>query len=244
MKPTLLTEAIKSHIVIHIRLRSEIQMALNNPFAGGPDYVVALRNALEAIPNAYVRPPAAGGEQISIRFPDSRLAMVKAIEERCKHARWNRSQVINTLFERGLFELFRQLGDQTVEGIMDDVASETVPTLNRFAGIADQLKEFNRFRIYPAVQKRHSNGLYSEIEITWHDLRLNERSDRIDLSGEQWGLQLPVSRLKGIIPDTVRDAKDFFKNAILELDLQVILQGKDFELVPLRPTYLERKRKR
>jgi hypothetical protein len=111
-------------------------MALHNPFAGGPDFVAALRNALDGIPNTYVRPPPAGGEQISTRFPESRMALVKALEKHCEQAGWNRSQIINALFERGLFELLNLLHDNTVETAMSDVVAETAPTVSRYACVA------------------------------------------------------------------------------------------------------------
>jgi hypothetical protein len=150
-------------------------MALNNPFAGGPDFVAAMRNALDGIPNTYVRPPPSGGEQISIRFPESRMALVKALEQHCQQAGWNRSQIINALFERGLFELFNLLRDNTVETIMNDVVAETAPTVYRYAGVADQLRGFNRFRLYPSIQKETTNSPNRELEVVWHDLQLPSR---------------------------------------------------------------------
>src|SRR5882757_4072384 len=100
--------------VTHINCYTDIQMASQNPIAGGPDFLISLRNALERA-DGYKRPPPTGGTQISIRFSDDRLAILDAV---CKHSDWNRNQVINAFVDRGLFELFHYAGDEAVDSIM------------------------------------------------------------------------------------------------------------------------------
>jgi hypothetical protein len=209
--------------------------------AGGPDYVAVLRNALENAPGAYAHPPSSGGDQISIRFPDSTAAIIEAIAAHCRQPDWNRNQVINALVDRGLFDLFCVLGDATMEEIMKAVASRIAPTFQPLAGLSDRLREFNRFRLYPSIQERKPGGLFGEVDITWTEARVDKQTGDLDLFGEGWKLHLHVTHLVDFIRDTERDAKDRFKNVYLELNVVVIKNGKQFGLTPRNPTLLEQR---
>lgn len=214
-------------------------MALNNPLAGGPDYVAALRNALEHVPGGYMRPPSTGGDQISIRFPESTAAIVEAIASCCEEPDWNRNQIINALVDRGLFDLFSVLGDATVRTIMSDVISKTAPAFQPFAAVADRLREFNRYRLYPAVQEHKPNGLIGEVDLTWIGAHVDNQTGDLKLSGDGWGLNLHVTHIVNFIRDTERDAQDRFKNVYLELNVVVVKRGDKFDLTPRSPSLLE-----
>jgi hypothetical protein len=213
-------------------------MALNNPMAGGPDYAGVLRNALEKRPGAYAVPPSSGGEQVSIRLPEHTAALVDAITKRCEGPAWNRSQVLNALIDRGLYDLFNLLGDKTAKAIVDEIASKTAPKINPYAGVADQFRQFNRFRLYPAIQEPNPAGGFGELDVVWIGANVNEETGDIDLSGDRWSLRLHVSHLIALIADTVR--ADGFKNVYLQLNVAVVRERRGtFKLVPLHPTALE-----
>jgi len=91
-------------------------MVTINRMAGGPNYVEALRNALEEQTMNYGRPPSSGGTQISLRFRDDRLMLLEQLSE---HSGWNRNQVVDTLLETGLFVLFSRLSNKTQNKIID-----------------------------------------------------------------------------------------------------------------------------
>jgi hypothetical protein len=214
-------------------------MALRNPMSGGPDYAAVLRNALESKPGTYMAPPSSGGEQVSIRLPEHTAAIIAAITARCQRPEWNRSQVLNALIDRGLFDLFNLLSDKAAKDIMSDIESKKAPPFDPYAGVADRLREFNRYRLYPAIQERHPSGLFGEVDLTWTSARINETSGDIELSGDGWSLRLHVSHLVELVRDTARDAQDGFKNVYLELNVSVIRKVRGFVTVPLRPTALE-----
>jgi hypothetical protein len=214
-------------------------MAINNPMSGGPDYAGVLRNALENTPGAYAAPPSTGGEQVSIRLPEFTGAMIDAITARCHRPGWNRSQVLNALIDRGLFDLFNLLSDKTARAIMGDIASKIVPTINPYAGMADRLRQFNRFRLYPAIQEHKSTGMFAESEITWTSASVDDKTGDLKLYSDGWTLPLHVSHLEDIVRDTTRDSEDGFKNVYLQLNVCVVKQGRGFKLSPLRPAALE-----
>jgi hypothetical protein len=215
-------------------------MALNNPMAGGPDYAGVLRNALENKPGAYAVPPSTGGEQVSIRLPEFTGALIDAITARCQRPVWNRSQVLNALIDRGLYDLFNLLGDKTAKALVDDIASKTVPKINPFAGMADRLRQFNRFRLYPAMQERKPGGLFGELEVVWTSAEVDEVTGALKLSGDGWSLPLHLSHLVDLVRDTTRDAADAFKNVYLQLNVAVVRQGRNtLKVIPLHPTALE-----
>lgn len=131
-------------------------MAINNPFAGSPDFVRALASAIESIPNAYTRAPQAGGAATSVRMPDERVACLDAV---AKASGWTRNEVVNALLDKGLFVLFHELGDSDVEKIMDSVGKQFSPpshaTTNmelhnghRFSAIARQMRSGRWHPIY------------------------------------------------------------------------------------------------
>lgn len=99
-------------------------MAKHNPFLGGPDYVVILKNALEQQRKGlYARPPSTGGTQFSIRLRPGRLAVLNQIGDQ---AGWNRNQVIDALLEVGLVALFNTLGDKAADGVMTAAVSKAM----------------------------------------------------------------------------------------------------------------------
>lgn len=92
-------------------------MANLNPMAGGPDFVEILRNALEPVKNAtYIRPPFTGGNQVSVRLAQDRIALLDRLSDR---SGWNRNQIIDALIDKGLLILFNTLSDATADEIMD-----------------------------------------------------------------------------------------------------------------------------
>jgi hypothetical protein len=112
---------IESHYVIHFVI------VQNNPMSG-PAHIVALANALERErrPNAYVRPPPTGGDQISVRLGTALLAHMDVIGQA---SGWTRVQVLTALIDRGLFDLYANLSDETGEAIMEKLANALVPTM-------------------------------------------------------------------------------------------------------------------
>lgn len=106
---------------------------LNNPFAG-PAHVVALANSLdrERRPGAYTRPPPTGGAQISVRLADHLMTHLDILGQR---SGWTRIQVLTALLERGLFDLYDQLSDETGEALMDDLTNQLVPTMQGESGL-------------------------------------------------------------------------------------------------------------
>jgi hypothetical protein len=101
-------------------------MAKHNPFAGGPDYAVILKGALEQQRKAlYARPPSTGGTQFSIRLRPGRLAVINQI---ATQTGWNRNQVIDALLEVGLVALFGALADKVADAVMTAAASRSLET--------------------------------------------------------------------------------------------------------------------
>ena len=96
----------------------------NNPFVGGPAYIVALRNALEQRSNEFVTPPRTGGAQISTRFDDFILNHVDAIVE---ESGWNRAEVLYALVQRGLFDLYEFVSPDVIEGNVKAILSKIMP---------------------------------------------------------------------------------------------------------------------
>src|SRR5262252_712284 len=94
-------------------------MARSNPMSG-PAYVIALLNALEVDkrPSDYRTPPRTGGTQISIRLDDYIFNHVDAI---VSLSRWNRSEVLYALVQRGLFDLYEFAAPETVETIVQKI---------------------------------------------------------------------------------------------------------------------------
>jgi len=101
-------------------------MLLANPMSG-PAYIVALRNALERDKRAteYNQPPKQrGGPQLSVRLDDFLFNHLDAIAEK---SGWNRSEVINALIHRGLFDLYEYSHPDTVEEIVLSVVDKVAP---------------------------------------------------------------------------------------------------------------------
>jgi hypothetical protein len=98
---------------------------LVNPLSG-PAYVLALRNALEQRPTSqFQSPPRTGGTQISIRLPDFILGHIEAITAK---SGWNRSEVIDAVLQRGLFDLYAFIEKPKVaEELINDVAAKLAP---------------------------------------------------------------------------------------------------------------------
>ena len=80
------------------------------PHGGGPDFVMSLRVALSAweLKSVYTpMAPAAGGEQISIRLPKDKIALLDVVASR---SGWSRNQVLLALLDPGLRSLFEGQG--------------------------------------------------------------------------------------------------------------------------------------
>jgi len=98
-------------------------MARNNPFAGGPDYVRVLANALGAKAQLWTEPPSTGGTQFSIRLRPGRLAIINQIAD---YTKWNRNQVIDALLQAALAQLFEALPPKTAEGLITAASQNAV----------------------------------------------------------------------------------------------------------------------
>ncbi len=98
-----------------------------NPFSG-PNYIVALRNAVERHirPNEYMEAPKTGGTQISLRLPENVLNHIEILVEKSE---WNRAEILQTLIERGLFDLYSGLNGSTVEEIIESVVAKSIPPM-------------------------------------------------------------------------------------------------------------------
>jgi hypothetical protein len=218
-------------------------MASHNPIAGGPDFVAVLRNALEKTPGGYCTPPPTGGTQISSRFADDRLAILDAI---CEISGWNRNQVINAFVDRGLFELFSYVGDEIVEKVMSHAAERVIPTFDSGAAVVKQIAAYNRFRIYPALHRIRDGQPPEVLEKVWTVSFVDRDKGTVTLDeATQLGYRLPlhVAHIDRVQPDTVQDAKDGFKNALLTLNVQVLLKGRNLALVPISPDSPARRRR-
>jgi len=208
-------------------------MASQNPIAGGPDFVIVLRNALEKTSGGYCTPPPTGGTQVSSRFADDRLAILDAV---CEHSSWNRNQVINAFVDRGLFELFNYLGDDVVEKIMTHAAERVIPTFDPAAALVKQVGAYNRFRIYPALQRLRDGQPPEVLDKVWTVSFVDRDKGTVTLDeATQLGYRLPlhVTHIDRVQPDTIQDTKDGFKNALLALNVQVTLKGQNLALVPI-----------
>ena len=91
-------------------------MAKNNPMAGGPDFIELLKNALEGRVAGFVRPPATGGTQVSVRFREDRLMLLDTLAER---SGWNRTQIIDVLIDKGIYVLFERLTTGAAGEVME-----------------------------------------------------------------------------------------------------------------------------
>lgn len=114
----------------------------DNPFSG-PAHHVALRNALEREhrPGAYLQPPPTGGAQISTRLSEPLLTHLDVVG---KAAGWTRVQVLTALIERGLFDLYEILSDETGEAIMNSLANQVVPTMQADSSLTSEAKRLAR----------------------------------------------------------------------------------------------------
>ena len=83
--------------------------------AGGPAYILALRNALEGRASEFQEPPRTGGKQQSIRLDDHLAQHVDVIS---KMTGWNRTEIFSTLIQRGLFDLYEMTDQKTAENML------------------------------------------------------------------------------------------------------------------------------
>jgi hypothetical protein len=90
------------------------QMARNNPFAG-VSFGTMLAKAIEGSATISTQPPSSGGTQVSLRFNEDRLALLDTLSARTG---WNRNQIVSALVDSGLFSVFEQLRNATVEDVM------------------------------------------------------------------------------------------------------------------------------
>lgn len=218
-------------------------MASRNPVSSGPDFVLALRNALEKAEGAYSKPPLTGGTQISCRFADDRLAMLDAISEQ---SGWNRNQLISALLDRGLFELFRHLEDDVMERIMMHTTDKVAPTFDVSAAIMNEIAAYNRFRIFPAPQRIRKDQLPEALNSKWLLARTDRDRGLLEFSSGAmgWSMPLHVSHVERVTCDSLQDAKDTFKNAMLELNVQVVMHGNEISLLPISDSSSPLKRRR
>lgn len=94
-------------------------MSRANPMSGIA-HIVALKNALER--NAeYDTPPRTGGTQVSIRLDEFLYNHVETIVDR---ARWNRGEVLTSLIQRGLFDLYEICTPATVDTLVQDIVKK------------------------------------------------------------------------------------------------------------------------
>ena len=101
-------------------------MAKFNPVMREQDYLTVLGVALSAPELGTVfrpTPPAAGGDQISIRLPKDRVALLDVI---CTRTSWSRNQVLIALIDRSIFALFEGLPDKTANQIREDLLPRTI----------------------------------------------------------------------------------------------------------------------
>ena len=115
----------------------------NNPMSGGPDHLLVLANAIDRDrrPEAYARPPSTGGDQISVRFSEKLLAHLDVLGNA---SGWTRVQVLTALVERGLFEIYELLRNETGDAIMEQLANEIAPTIHSESLLLRQAKAVAR----------------------------------------------------------------------------------------------------
>jgi hypothetical protein len=210
-------------------------MSTTHPLAGAPDFVIALRNALEQQTDAYRKPPNTGGKQISSRVADDRLALIDAIAE---ISGWNRNAVLNALADRGLFELFGLLSDDVVRSIVVKAGQEIAPTFDPSTQIARDVAAFDRVRLSPEPQIVRPGLLNAVADKTWVVNEVNPARGMIDLHDQDagWRLSLHTSHVERVIRDTPTDQRNGLRNAILSLTVTVVLGAdKKLSLVPLKP---------
>jgi hypothetical protein len=109
----------------------------DNPFAG-PAHHVALVNAIERDrrpPGSYVRPPPTGGEQISVRLSER---LTKHLEVLSEESGWTRVQVLTALLERGMFDLYDLLSDDTGERLMQHFGGQLPPVMHSQSALLAQ----------------------------------------------------------------------------------------------------------
>jgi hypothetical protein len=91
----------------------------------GPAHVIALRNALEKRPlSEYQEAPRTGGTQVSARLDEFIFNHVEAITAK---SGWNRAEVLHTLIQRGLFDLYEFCTPEVVDAIVQDVLPKLPP---------------------------------------------------------------------------------------------------------------------
>jgi hypothetical protein len=137
-------------------------MSTKNPFEGGPDFVKSLINAIEVVPNAYTRPPQAGGQATSVRLPAERIACLDAI---ATSSSWTRNEVVNALLDKGIFILFHQLKDEQVERIMEQVMQQIFPPTH---GVSN-MELHNGHRIGAGAKQKRSGRWYSIFQYSMAD---------------------------------------------------------------------------
>lgn len=90
---------------------------MENPMAG-PAHIAALQNAIEQNHAQHRTPPRTGGRQISVRLDDNLLNHIETLAELSD---WNRSEILYTVANYGLFLLYERnphIAERTVASII------------------------------------------------------------------------------------------------------------------------------
>ena len=97
-----------------------------NPAAGGPAFIVALRNSLEKRDSEFNTPPRTGGKQQSIRLDD---ALARHVDVISKLTGWNRTEILATLIQRGLYDLYELTNEDTLSKVRSELGHSFEETI-------------------------------------------------------------------------------------------------------------------
>ena len=101
-------------------------MSKFNPAAGGPAFILALRNSLEGRDSEFKTPPRTGGKQQSIRLDD---ALAQHVDVISKLTGWNRTEILATLIQRGLYDLYELTNEDALSKVRNELAHSFEETI-------------------------------------------------------------------------------------------------------------------